>query len=87
MAKKSYTAIVEVTVAGIPCQAGVIYFDHTDGSYSYNADSDHDYYGYSEIDWELLDRKGYVAGKWLTDKMTKRDAEEIEEKIFKEMTR
>ena len=86
MGKKSYQEIIDVTVAGIPCQVGIIDFSHVPGSYSRNEDSDWDYYGYSDSDWELLDRKGYVAGRWLTDKMTKSDIAQIEEEIFEAMT-
>lgn len=79
-------AVIEVTVAGIPCQVGVIDFVSVDGSYSRNSVSDMDYSGYSEMSWELLDRKGYVAGKWLTSKVNSRVEADIEEKIYEEMT-
>lgn len=79
-------AVIDVTVAGIPCQVGVIDFVSVDGSYSRNGVSDMDYSGYSEMSWELLDRKGYVAGKWLTSKVNSRVEADIEEKIYEEMT-
>ena len=79
-------AVIDVTVAGIPCQVGVIDFVSVDGSYSRNCVSDMDYSGYSEMSWELLDRKGYVAGKWLTSKVNSRVEADIEEKIYEEMT-
>lgn len=78
-------AVIDVTVAGIPCQAGVIDFMNVAGSYS--RDSDMDYSGYSEMSWDLLDRKGYVAGKWLTSKINSRVEADIEEKIYEEMTK
>lgn len=77
----TYLATIETRVRGIPCQIGVISFDHYEGSFSYNAPSDLDYSGYSESDWVLLDRKGYKAS-WLEHKLTERDIEEIETEIF-----
>jgi hypothetical protein len=81
----SYIEIIDVNVAGIPCKAGVSYFSSQSGSYSYNAASDMDYLGYTEIEWDLLDRKGYVAGRWLTSKMSKHDIYEIESQIAQAM--
>jgi len=43
-------------------------------------DSADDYYGYTEMEWELLDRKGYPA-KWLENKLTDDDIERIESEI------
>lgn len=74
----SYIAEIEARVAGIPCLIGVIEFDRVSGSYSYNAPSDLDYHGYTESEWEVLDRRGRPA-PWLAKKMTRRDEEQIEE--------
>jgi hypothetical protein len=52
------------------------------GSYSYNAASDWDYYGYSDAEWEVLDRKGYKAA-WLERKLTARDNDRINAEISK----
>ena len=76
----NFIAEIEHTVCGIPCIIGVIDYTSVKGSYSYNAPSDMDYYGYTECDWELLDRKGYRAN-WLAKKMTSRDEDSINEAI------
>lgn len=79
-ARRVYQAEIDTTVQGIPCIIGVIDYSSVKGSYSYNAPSDMDYYGYTECEWELLDRKGYPAG-WLERKMTDRDRDQVEETI------
>ncbi len=78
--KTHYEAEIESTVAGIPCIIGVTHYESVEGSYNYNAASDMDYYGYSEAEWEVLDRKGYKAA-WLEKKLTKSDIVRIEEEI------
>lgn len=60
---------VEVIVSGIPALAHVFtYIDHPGMSDPRNAPSDLDYYGYSEIEFEMLDRRGYRA-PWLDKKL------------------
>ena len=56
------------------------------GSFSYRAASDVDYYGYSEIEFEVLDRRGRHA-PWLERKLDDAAIAEIEEAIGKYMTR
>jgi len=80
MAKQHYIAEVESTIAGIPCLIGVIDFNRVKGSYSYHAASDWDYYGYTESEWEVLDRKGYKAA-WLERKLSSKDESRIESEI------
>lgn len=75
-----YEAEIETTIAGIPCLIGVTHYECVRGSYSYNAASDMDYYGYSEAEWEVLDRKGYKAA-WLERKLTARDHDRINAEI------
>jgi hypothetical protein len=77
-----YIAQIETRVAGIPCIIGVIEYSSTSGSYSYNAASDWDYYGYSESEWEVCDRRGRPA-PWLAKKLTDEDEAEIEKEIEK----
>lgn len=84
MAKGNYIAEIECTVAGIPCLVGVIDYSSVKGSYSYSAPSDWDYHGYTDCDWELLDRKGYRAD-WLAKKMTAKDEDAINEAISNHM--
>ena len=81
----SYIAEIESRVAGIPCLIGVSHFDSVRGSYSYNAASDMDYYGYSESEWDVLDRRGRPAA-WLERKLTDDDRSRIEQEIAEAMT-
>lgn len=81
----SYIAEIESRVAGIPCLIGVSHFDCVRGSYSYNAASDMDYYGYSESEWDVLDRRGRPAA-WLERKLTSADRDRIEQEIAEAMT-
>ena len=74
----SYIAEIESRVAGIPCMIGVTHFDCVRGSYSYNAASDMDYNGWTEFTFDVLDRRGRVAG-WLEKKLTFADTERLEE--------
>lgn len=81
----TYLAEIESTVAGIPCLIGVTEFSSVRGSYSYNAPSDMDYYGYTESDWEVLDRRGRPA-TWLERKLSDADRSRIEREIEEAMT-
>jgi hypothetical protein len=81
----SYITEIESRVAGIPCLIGVTHFDSVQGSYSYNAASDMDYYGYSESEWDVLDRRGRPAA-WLERKLTDDDRQRIEQEIAEAMT-
>ena len=80
MAKGNYIAEIEHRIAGIPCLIGVIGYDCVEGSYNYFADSDVDYYGYTESEWDVLDRKGYRA-KWLERKLDDDENSEVEAAI------
>ena len=68
-------------IQGIPCLIDVTSCHVVKGSFNYNAPSDLDYYGYSEIEFEILDRKGYKA-PWLERKATEEDSERIEQEIL-----
>jgi len=76
----NYIAEIETRVAGIPCIIGVIEFESVRGSYSYHAASDWDYHGYTESDWEVLDRRGRPA-PWLAKKLSDKDESRIEKEI------
>ncbi len=76
---------IESRVAGIPCIIRVTYFESVRGSYSYNAPSDMDYYGYSECEWEVLDRNSRPAA-WLEHKLTDADRSRIDQEIEEAMT-
>lgn len=76
----SYIAEIESRVAGIPCIIGVTEYQCVKGSYSYHADSDWDYYGYTDCSFEVLDRRGRPAA-WLERKLTDKITREIEKEI------
>jgi len=72
---------IESRVAGIPCLIQIDRCMVVSGSYDYNAASDFDYYGYKEIEFTVLDRKGYPA-PWLERKLTDDDTDRIENQIL-----
>jgi hypothetical protein len=72
---------IQSHIQGIPCII-VARVCVNRGSYSRDAASDWDYYGYEEIDFEVLDRKGYNA-PWLQRKLTSEDVTRIESEIAK----
>lgn len=71
---------VEVSVQGIPCQALVTHYLNQP-ALGPSADSDWDCYGYTEVEFDLYDRKGYRA-LWLERKATDKDRELIVEAIL-----
>jgi len=64
--------------AGIPCIIHVV--SYMSVSHNPRADNDMDYHGYTECEWELLDRKGYKAA-WLEKKLSENDRFAIDSKI------
>ena len=72
---------LESHIAGIPCLIEVTHCVSVKGSHSYHADSDWDYYGYNEVEFDVLDRKGYRA-YWLEKKMSAADKARIEQEIL-----
>ena len=76
----SYIAEIKSRVAGIPCIIGVIHFESVKGSFDYHADSDWDYHGYTECEFEVLDRRGRKAA-WLERKLTDDMTQKIESEI------
>ena len=75
---RSYLAEFEHRIAGIPCIIAVTYFHNTPawrGS-AHTCPSSEDYYGYTELEYDVLDRKGYKAA-WLEKKVTADDETEI----------
>lgn len=71
---------LEWRIAGIPCQIKVVQCDVVPGTWRRDAPSDMDYYGYSEIEFEVLDRKGYPA-PWLERKLTRVAQQNLENYI------
>lgn len=72
-------ANIESTVAGIPC---LVQIDHVfiQRPLGPSADSDLDCYGYAEVEFTVLDRRGRPA-PWLEKKMTASDKARIEADI------
>ena len=71
---------IKTTVAGIPAVIRVHNFVSVRGSHSYNAQSDMDYNGYTESEWEVCDRRGRPA-PWLARKINDEITARIEETI------
>jgi len=72
---------IESKIAGIPCLIQVDRCDVVKGSFRYDAPSDWDYHGYTEVEFTVLDRGGYPA-PWLERKMTDDDTDRIESEIL-----
>ncbi len=75
-------ALFEIQAAGIPALAGVTHYCHQApfrGS-PYRCDSDWDYLGYEEIEWEILDRRGRPA-PWLDRKLSPADRAGIDRQL------
>lgn len=78
---------VPFTLSGIPCLIKVEYYIKVSpwrGSPQTCPSSD-DYYGYEECEWEICDRKGYVAN-WLARKITPSIKSEITSAISQYFT-
>lgn len=82
---KSISGDFTTTIAGIPCQIVVTHAHKQPASSSsrHKVDSDWDYYGYPEFEFEVYDRKGYPA-PWLQNKMTPQDEERIEREYWEQ---
>jgi hypothetical protein len=74
----SYIAEIETNVAGIPCVVGVTRYNKVRGDA--RADSEMDYYGYTESEYVVCDRRGRPA-PWLERKVSEKDTDRIETAI------
>jgi len=74
---------LQTDIQGIPALVRVHDFTQVKGSLHPNAASDLDYLGYTEMDYEVLDRRGYPA-PWLARKMDWRDEERVEIMVHRE---
>lgn len=79
---KNFIAEVSYNLSGIPCIIGVeTYFVQAPHKGSpHTCYSDWDYYGYTECEFRILDRKGYLA-PWLEKKVDDNEKELIEAAI------
>ncbi|MGB4334700.1 MAG: hypothetical protein WBJ41_07675 [Chromatiaceae bacterium] len=69
-----YHSIIAIRAAGLPACAGITHYHYQPrfpGS-PYRCDSDGDYLGGEELEWDLLDRKGRRA-PWLDPKLSPTD--------------
>ena len=77
---------IETRVAGIPCIARVTHYfrkaPHRGSAHT--CDSDMDYYGYTECEFDILDRRGRPA-PWLERKASDEDRERIEQEITEQL--
>lgn len=83
MPKSTARIMIPYHINGLPCKIGVLSYTKVDpwrGSV-YSCPSDADYYGYTETEWELTDRKGYMA-PWIEKKLTQRMKDEVETAIL-----
>jgi len=72
---------IESTVSGIPCLIKVGRCIVKKGNYSLRAETPDEYFWVCEIEFEVLDRKGYPA-PWLERKLTDDDTNRIETQIL-----
>jgi hypothetical protein len=72
--------ILATHIQGIPCRVRVTHYFHQPAM-GYWADSPDDCYGYTEIDFDVLDRRGRPA-PWIERKMDDADTRAIEQEII-----
>lgn len=74
---------IDFHIAGIPCQIRIDSYYHQKPM-GVTAASDLDCYGYTEVEYTVLDRRGYAA-PWLAKKITDDIDSEIRFAITKSM--
>ena len=77
------TECIKASICGIPCLLEVTYYKkipHWKGS-PLMCPSDLDYYGYTEVEFEIRDSKGYLA-PWLEKKVTEEIRKDLEVAIL-----
>lgn len=72
---------IESRVAGIPCLIRVVNVQVKKGSYSPSAVDPDEYHGYTDIEFDVLDRRGRDA-PWLANKLTDADRDRIDAEIL-----
>ena len=76
--------ILDIKIDGIPCKARILTYHVVKGDPTTWA-SDLDYYGYTELEYELYDRKRY-RGYWLDRIIEKKNLEnEIRNQILTQL--
>lgn len=80
MSRINHANAFEASIAGIPCLIEIEHY--LDVPPNPNCwDSADDYYGYTEIEWKVYDRKGYPAA-WLERKINDVIRDEIDTKAI-----
>lgn len=81
---KKYQTILDYEIDEEPCKIGVTRFFYKPPTYSWHADSDLDFYGFKEIQYDVLtvDEKPWPE---LEKRMTKKTQEHLEDFIFGEL--
>ncbi len=64
----NFLTVFDSRVAGIPCQIGVLSYKQHAPMSAHQAHSDIEFYGFTETDYVILDRRGNPA-PWLQDKV------------------
>ena len=75
-AHNNYEYLIPADIAGIPCLLATDTVSETRGSYSRSAETDVEYYGAIQVEFVVLDRKGYKAA-WLEKKITPKIMQEL----------
>lgn len=83
MLKINYKETISHRLAGIPCLIGVRMCKKYPPNP--NADNPDDYYGYWDVDYDILDQKGKAAA-WLENKATKSDHDDIFNRVVEVFT-
>ena len=73
---------METRIAGIPCRVEMTHC-FVQRPLGRNCDSDLDCYGYSEVEFDVLDRNGRPA-PWLEKKLSENERSEIEGLLLEE---
>lgn len=75
---KKQEATFSTTVCGMPCGVVVDSFQYSPPSRKPASlcSCPDEYYGHTDMEWHLIDRKGYQAG-WLQEKMSDNDIEQL----------
>lgn len=74
-----YKAWINVKILGIPAIVGVTHFEHKEPDPECWS-SDIDFKGYTECEFDILDRNGHKA-PWLEDKLDESDIADLAEFI------
>jgi hypothetical protein len=75
----SYTTLVPANIAGIPCLLGIDDFYRQPADFG--ACNRDDFFGYVELEFTVMDRKGYKAD-WLVKKITPVIDRELEKTVL-----